>query len=79
MGDSIADILKSKGPSEPPEIKKIKDFVEEEIGQRPKVAIYDGNFFVYISGSVAASNIRYRIFQLQRNLGLENKIIIKVK
>ena len=78
MSDSISDILKKRGPSEPPEIEKIKKFVYDEIGQTPNVAMRNDNFFVHIEGSSAANTLRFKLFQLQRSLGHKHKIIIKI-
>lgn len=78
MTDSLGDILKNRGHSEPPEIQKIKQFVEAEIDQTPRVALINGNFFVSISGASAANNLRLKIYPLQREIGMDKKIIIKI-
>lgn len=79
MTDSLSDILGKRQYSEPPEVAIIKEFVKSEIGETPKVSVSDGNFYVLISSSAAAGNLRFKLFQLQRSLGHAHKIIIRVQ
>lgn len=78
MGDSIQDILGSRGLSEPPEIRQIKEFVQAEVGLIPQVKVTPEAFIVSLPSAAAASTLRFRLFQLQRNLGSQRKIILKV-
>lgn len=78
MGDSLGDILGKRGLSEPPEIKIIKDFVKNEIDITPDIRVTKTTFIVNIPNASAANTLRFRLFQLQRQLGHERKIIIKI-
>lgn len=78
MGDSITDILNSRGFTEPSEIQKIKDFVYAEVEIVPSVSVTKTSFIVSVPSAAAAGNLRFRIFQLQRQLGDERKIILKI-
>jgi hypothetical protein len=78
MADSLGDILGKRGLDEPPEIKKIKEFVQAEVGITPEVRITKTLYVVSLPSAPAASNLRFKLFQLQRSLGHERKIIIKI-
>ncbi len=78
MGDSIGDILGKGNFKEPPEIGIIKTFVHEQTGISPKVAITQKNYIVSMPNASAAGTLRFKLFQLQRSLGHERKIIIKI-
>jgi len=78
MGDSISDILGKRGLSEPPEIKIIKDFVLNEVGLVPKVSVTDNAFIVALPSAAAAGTLRFKVFQLQRRLGGQRKIILRI-
>lgn len=78
MGDSINDILGKRGLSEPPEIKIIKEFVQTEVGLIPKVSITPKSFIVSLPSAAAISTLRFKLFQLQRSIPGERKIILKI-
>lgn len=77
MTDSLGDLLQKFDRSEPPEIQIIKEYVKEHIGIEPGVAITKAGFIVSLPNSSAAGTLRFKLFQLQRQLGHERKIIIK--
>lgn len=78
MSDSIADILGSRNLSEPPEVQRIKDFVQVEIGLTPSVSVTKTAFIVAIPGASAAGTLRFKLFQLQRQLGNNRKVVIRI-
>lgn len=78
MGDSIGDILNKRGLSEPPEIKIIKDFVTAEVGLMPDVKVTQNSFIVSLPSAAAANTLRFKLFQLQRQLGHERKIVLRI-
>ncbi len=78
MGESISDILGKRGLSEPPEIKIIKDFVIGEVGLVPEVKVTDTLFIVSLPSAAAAGTLRFKLFQLQRQLGNQRKIVLKI-
>lgn len=78
MTDSLGDIMGSRNYSEPPEIQKIKDFVYQEVQLIPSVSVTKTSFIVSVPSAAAAGNLRFKLFQLQRQLGNERKIILKI-
>lgn len=78
MTDSLGDILSKRGHNEPPEIKIIKDFVHAEVGIIPQIKITKTTIVVALPSAAAAGTLRFRIFQLQRQLGHDRKILIRI-
>lgn len=78
MSDSITDILSSRNFAEPPEVKAIKDFVMAEVGITPSVSVNKTSFIVSMPSASAAGTLRFKLFQLQRQLGNQRKIIIRI-
>lgn len=78
MSDSLGDILNTRNFTEPPEVQIIKDFVLAEVEVLPKVSVTKTSFIVSVPSAAAASNLRFRLFQLQRQIGDERKIILKI-
>ncbi len=78
MSDSLSDIMKKRGYDEPPEVARIKEFVLAEIGITPKVSMNNDAFFVSLPSASAVGTIRFKLFQLQRELGHSRKIILKI-
>lgn len=78
MSDSLGDLLSKGSFKEPPEIGIIKKFVHEETGVTPKVSITTKSFIVSMPSGASAGTLRFKLFQLQRSLGHERKIIIRI-
>jgi hypothetical protein len=78
MGSQLGDILQNRNYSEPPEIATIKEFVLKEVGITPTVKVTKETFIVTLPSAAAAGTLRFRLFQLQRQLGHSRKIILKI-
>lgn len=70
--------MKNRNYSEPPEVQAIKDFVKSEVGIVPAVSVTKDSFIVTLPSAAAAGTLRFRLFQLQRQLGHDRRIIIKI-
>ena len=78
MSDSLGDLLNRGSFKEPPQIAIIKKFVHEETGITPSVSMTKTNYIVNMPNGASAGTLRFKLFQLQRSLGHEKKIIIKI-
>ncbi len=78
MANSLGDILGKQNYAEPPEVARIKEFVQAEVGIIPRVAMTKEVFFVSVPSASAASTLRFKLFQLQRELGHSRKIVLKI-
>lgn len=78
MTDSLSDLLKKRGNNEPPEIKIIKQYVQDEVGLIPKVAVSRNGFTITMPNAGAAGTLRLKLFPLQRQLGHDKQLIIRI-
>lgn len=78
MGAQLGDILQDRNYSEPPEIQLIKEFVKNEVGIVPTVKVTPDTLIVTLPSAAAAGTLRFKLFQLQRQLGHTRKIILKI-
>ena len=78
MSDSLGDLLNKGRYSEPPAVEVIKKFVHAHTGVTPDVAITPKTYIVSMPNASAAGTLRFKLFQLQRSMGHERKIIIKI-
>ena len=78
MTSQLGDILSHRPYNEPPEIKQIKDFVQEVIGITPAVAMKPDSIIVSVPNAAAAGALRFHIFKLQQQLGHKRRIILRI-
>lgn len=78
MSNSLGDLLNKGRYSEPPGVVLIKKFVHEQTGVTPDVAITPKTYIVSMPNASAAGTLRFKLFQLQRSMGHDRKIIIRI-
>lgn len=78
MSKSLADLLADKNYQEPPEIRQIKDFVEAEIGLRPRVDIKTDSYIIKVPSAAAAGALRASLFKLKNQLGIDKRLLIRI-
>lgn len=78
MAQQLGDLLKDKSYGEPPEIKLIKDFVQTEIGLIPQVKITENAYLITVPYAAAAGILRASLFKLQKELGDEKRLLIRI-
>lgn len=76
--DNLADLLAKHKPEEPPEIRKIKDYVllhfKEEVG----VLLRDRDIVVTVRSSALAGALRMKAHELSEQLGGERRLTFRV-
>jgi ribosomal protein L31E len=78
MTDSIKDLLANKSFRAPDEIEQIKRFVQKEFNEEPKVKIAGANIIITVSNAAVAGNLRYQVHQLQQDLNIDKKLLIRI-
>ncbi len=78
MTQSLADLLGNRNFDEPPEIQEIKQFVRKEIGSSASVSITNESFVVKLPSASAAGALRAKVYQLQKQLGSDKRIVIRI-
>lgn len=79
MTDSLGDILKHKKLSEPPEIKQIKAYSQDLLNTIPEVKISGSTYTIWLPNASAANTLRLNIYPLQKQVGMDKKIYIRIK
>lgn len=77
MTKSLADIMADKW-EEPPEIKLIKDYIHKNYKAESAVSIGPKQINISVSSSSLASSLRMQIYDLQKQLKTDKKLVIKI-
>lgn len=78
MSDSLKEILQKRGSGEPDNFKVIKKYVQEVIGEVPRLKILDKSVIIYTTSSGAAGALRPHIHKLESQIG-NKRLIIQIK
>jgi hypothetical protein len=78
MSDSLGDLLNKKSYGEPPEFQKIREFVEDAIGMKPRVANKADTYYVTVPSAAAAGALRVHIYRLERELGTNKRVVLRI-
>lgn len=74
--DSIADLLAKRKPEEPPEIRAIKDYVQQHFKEAVNVMVRERDVVITVRSSALAGALRMRKLDLGSLLGAPQKQII---
>lgn len=79
MTDSIGDLLDGKRFAEPPEIKLIKDFVEQRFKVTPGVSVSERQIVIGVKSGALAGALRQQLHQLQESLDTDKRLVIRIQ
>lgn len=74
--DSIADLLAQRKPSEPPEIRAIKDYIQQHFKEPVNVMIRERDIVITVRSSALAGALRMRTVDLTKLVGSNEKQLI---
>lgn len=75
----MSDLLAKRGmPSEPPEVKAIKQFVQERVNVIPTVSIGQSQIIISVPSAAAAGSLRMQLFELQESLATTKRLVIRI-
>lgn len=74
--DNIADLLANRMPSEPPEIRAIKDYVLQHFNQPVHVMVRERDVVITVRSSALAGALRMRTVDLTQLLGHADKQLL---
>lgn len=78
MSESLGDLLTKRLPSEPPEVKAIKEFAKERLNVIPSVTIGQSQITISMPDAASAGSLRMQIFELQQILQTDKKLVIRI-
>lgn len=74
--DNIADLLANRIPNEPPEIRAIKDYVQQHFNQPANVMVREHDVVITVRSSALAGALRMRTPDLIQLLGSNSKQLV---
>ncbi len=78
MTNSLGDLLPQGRFEEPPEVRIIKDFVQEKFQQPVKVSIQQTQIIVHVQGSALAGALRTSLHELQALCQTDKRLVIRI-
>jgi len=78
MTDSLGDLLADKGLQEPPEIKIIKDYVQDQFKVDVHVAVGPKQILILVPSAALAGALRMQLHQLQQLCQTDKKLVIRI-
>ena len=78
MSDSIGDVLGQRRYDEPPELIVVRDFVQAQFGEVPKIKISQNSIIISVSNGSLASALRMRLHHLETKLKTDKKLLIRI-
>jgi hypothetical protein len=78
MTDSLQDILSKRNYGEPPELERVRSFVEDVIGTKPSLSMRTNTIFVTVPSAAAAGALRVHTFKIERELQNKYRIVIRI-
>lgn len=79
MSDAIGDLLAQKSFFQPPEIKIIKDFVQDKFEVTPQVAVSDREIVIGVTSSALAGALRPHIWELTKLCATTKRLVIRIQ
>jgi hypothetical protein len=76
--DSISDLLGKRMPQEPDEIKRVKQYIDEQFHASSVVALQGESLVITVKSASLANMLRLRITQLQEASGTDKKLILRI-
>ena len=76
--DSIADLIKSKAPNEPPQIKALKSYVLKHHKMTVQVSITQLGYSLTVPNGMLATTLQMEMPKIQTECGLDKKLFIRI-
>jgi hypothetical protein len=74
--DNIADLLAHRKPNEPPEIRAIKDYIQQHFKESVNVMVRERDIVITVRSSALAGTLRMRTVDLINLAGSNDKQLV---
>ena len=78
MTNAIGDLLPRHQYREPPEVRIIKDFVQNKFQQSVSVTVQTNTILIHLKSAALAGALRLELHQLQSRLDSKKRLIIRL-
>lgn len=79
MSDAIGDLLPKGRYQEPPEVRIIKDFVQDKYKQAVQVSVQPAQIIIQVKGAALAGALRPELYQLQELCQTEKRLVLRIQ
>ena len=76
--ESLQNLLKGRGATEPPEIKLIKDYVQTEFKEAVEVMVRDKDIVIIGSSSALVNTLRLRTPDIQKLCNTNKRLTFRI-
>lgn len=78
MSESIQNILASRQPVEPPEIKIVQQFMQDTFAVTPSVTVTSSQVIIGVKGSALAGALRPSLHTLQSMCKTDKRLVVRI-
>lgn len=78
MTDSIGDILGGRIPKEPPEVRIIKNFVQDRFGSDVSVSLQAHQIVIVTRSAALAGTLRMHLHELKKMCQTKKRLVIRI-
>lgn len=78
MMDSIADLMKDKRPQEPPQMKALREYIENNHGVKVHVSASQFGYTVTVPSAPLATILQMELPQIKAECNLDKKLFIQI-
>lgn len=76
--ESLQDLLKGRGVSEPPEIKLIKKYVQDEFKETVEVMVRDKDIVITVNSAALANTLRLRTTDIKKLCQTDKRLTFRI-
>lgn len=78
MSTSLGDLLPKHRFEEPPEVRAIKAFIEEQYQQPAGVSIRQQQIIIHVKSAALAGALRLRLHELREQCQTDRRLVIRI-
>lgn len=78
MADSLADILGRDRFEQPPEVKIIKDYVNQHFQVTCEISVNSRQIIIIVKGASLAGALRVKLYELQALCQTQKRLVIRI-
>lgn len=78
MTNSLGNLLSQGRFEEPPEVRTIKDFVQEKFQQPASVTIQPAQIIIQVKSAALAGALRTHLYELQELCQTDKRLVIRI-
>lgn len=78
MADSLGDLLRDYDIDEPPEIRRLKEYIRRHFDVEARLAIHNNQIVIAVPSAALAGTLRMHLMDLQNAARTKQRLIIRI-